>query len=281
MKIFFQFLISKIFWLNVLIAIILFVFLAWLTLFSLGLFTKHGEAISVPDLNGMTLEEVKAALDENNLRFEVIDSVYLTSKKKGTIVDQSPSPNFKVKENRKIFLTMNATLPERVHTPELVGVSLKQATANLETYGLRVGSLKYVPDIGKNVVLKQLYKGKEIKRGELVNKGEAIDLVLGMGASDEKTSVPFIIGLKISEASIKLNENFLNIGAIICDETVKSSQDSAKAKIWKQAPVPNKNVEIKMGSSIDIWITNKTELIPTDSSSVINNNEDELDIEID
>ena len=55
---------------------------------------------------------------EKKLQFEVTDSVFLTDKKRGTITAQSPNPDFKVKENRKIFLTMNAFYPERVQVPD-------------------------------------------------------------------------------------------------------------------------------------------------------------------
>ncbi|OFX24463.1 MAG: hypothetical protein A2033_13665 [Bacteroidetes bacterium GWA2_31_9] len=265
MKNFFKFFISKTFFINLGIAIIATVIILWVTFFSLESFTHHAETISVPDFRGLTLDEITTITQEKGLRFEVTDSVYLTDYKKGTVVDQNPPSEFKVKENRKIFITMNAIMPEQVQIPELVGVSLRQATAYLETFGLKLGKLSYVPDIGKNVVLKQTYKGKEIKSGTLIEKGKTIDLVLGLGESKEKTTVPSILGLNISDASTKLAEFSLNLGAIICDETIKSEKDSLSAKIFKQFPMPMPNSEIRLGSGIDIWITNNKELILTDT----------------
>lgn len=267
MKDFFRFLISKIFWLNIAIALVIFVLLVWITFVSIDSYTQHDEAISVPDLRGLTVGELEEVISEKSLRYEITDSVYLTDKKRGTVVDQSPSPDFKVKENRKIFITMNAVLPERVLMPELVGVSLRQATAYLETFGLKVGKLSYVPDIGKNVVLKQVYKGKPISTGDYIEKGQSIDLVLGLGESNEKTTIPNLHGLSLNQVFEKLTEYSLNIGAIVCDESVKTSADSVLAKVYKQFPNPSSDSEISLGASMDIWLTKKMELVPKNNET--------------
>ncbi|OFX60304.1 MAG: hypothetical protein A2046_05720 [Bacteroidetes bacterium GWA2_30_7] len=269
MKNFFKFFISKTFFINVGIALIVTVVILWITFLSLESFTQHGETIAVPDFRGLTLEEITQLTNEKGLRFEVTDSVYLLDEKKGTVVDQNPPPDFKVKENRKIFVTMNAIMPERVQVPDLVGVSLRQATAYIETFGLKVGKLSYIPDIGKNVVLNQKYKGKDIKTGSLIEKGKAIDLVLGLGETKERTSVPKIIGMNIEEATTKLAEFSLNIGAIVCDESIKTVKDSSSAKIYKQFPMPMPKSEISLGSGIDIWITNDKTLVPTDTTTYV------------
>lgn len=269
MKNFFKFFLSKTFFINLAIAIIASLIILWITFFSLASFTHHGESIAVPDFRGLTIEEITQLIDEKGLRFEVTDSVYLTDHKKGTVVDQNPPPDFKVKENRKIFITMNAVMPERVQVPDLVGVSLRQATAYLETFGLKVGKLSYIPDIGKNVVLKQTFRGKEIQTGTLIEKGKSIDLVLGLGETNEKTTVPRIIGMTMDEATTKLAEFSLNIGAIVGDETVKFEKDSSSAKIYKQFPMPMPDSEIRLGSGIDIWITNDKALVPTDTTTIV------------
>ena len=125
----------------------------------LRIFTRHGQALSVPDLTGYSLEEVDSLLTERNLRFHVVDSVYNTNFPRGSVTDQNPHPEFKVKENRTIFLTINAFNPEFISMPNVVGVSLRQATAIIETAGLKIGKLIYVPDIAKDNVLKQRLMG--------------------------------------------------------------------------------------------------------------------------
>lgn len=184
---FIDFIFSKIFFKHLLLAIVAANIIFWGSLFFLNFYTRHGEAIPVPDLHGMSIEQALKKLQENNMLGIITDSVFLTDKPKGTIIDQNPPISFKVKNGRKVFLTINAFYPERVQIPNMVGVSLRQAKAMLETYGLKIGKLRYVPDIAKDNVLEQKYKGKKIAEGTLVEKGSLIDFVLGKGDIEEES----------------------------------------------------------------------------------------------
>ncbi|HBX53486.1 MAG: hypothetical protein A2275_17270 [Bacteroidetes bacterium RIFOXYA12_FULL_35_11] len=181
-----QFIFSKQFLKHFIISLILGNVLLWGSLFFVDIYTRHGEAIPVPNLNGITYNEAVKILDDLKMTCVITDSVYLSDKPKGMIVDQNPPADFHVKSGRLIFVTVNSMFPERVKMPDIVGVSLRQAQAVLETYGLKVGKCKYVPDIARNNVLKQSYKGKKISEGSIIEKGSRIDLVLGKGDPEEK-----------------------------------------------------------------------------------------------
>ncbi|MDR3094399.1 MAG: PASTA domain-containing protein [Bacteroidales bacterium] len=147
----------------------------------LRFYTHHGEALTVPDLKGMTVHEANQLLKDSNLRGKVSDSIYLAKAKPGTIVSQLPEASSLVKENRTVYYVINAVKPEMVKMPDVVGVSLRQATSILEAQGLKVGKLQHIPDIAKDNVLRQTYKGKDIRKGTKIVKGAAIDLQLGSG----------------------------------------------------------------------------------------------------
>ena len=100
-KTIFQFLKSKFFWKNILLAIGIFLALFIFVLIMLRFITRHGEEVVVPDLRGMYLEEAEVALQNSGITFEVIDSVYLRSKGKGEITEQSLMPDTKVKRVEK------------------------------------------------------------------------------------------------------------------------------------------------------------------------------------
>ena len=186
---FFQFLKSKIFLINLLIALVLIASVFGFTYRWLDKYTKHGETISVPDLRGLSPEKVKDFLKDKHLRYEIVDSIYELKKRKGTVIEQDPLTDSKVKENRTIYLTVNAKMPPQVKMPNLMDVSYRQAEAILQTYGLKVGEVIYKPDLAKNAVLAQQYRGKEIKPETMIPKGAVIDLVLGDGlANDEKNN---------------------------------------------------------------------------------------------
>jgi eukaryotic-like serine/threonine-protein kinase len=93
----------------------------------------------VPDLRGLTVAEAEMVTNARKLRYQVSDSVFISHEARGTVIDQNPIPNFRVKENRTIFLTINAMNPERIAVPDVTGVSLRQARAIIETNGFEVG----------------------------------------------------------------------------------------------------------------------------------------------
>lgn len=230
----------------------LFLFIEFVFL-AIRVYTRHGQALSVPDFSGMNLEETTSLIDSKRLRYQIIDSVFIQGQIPGTIVAQNPSANTKVKENRTIFLTINAINPEKIKMPNVVGVSIRQAEARLLTSGLRVGARRYVPDIGRDYVLRQLYKGRDISEGKMIIKGSAIDLVLGLGASDQISYVPDLKMLTLTKAQEVASESYLNIGAIIPDNSIETAADSLKAVIWKQRPEPG--ASINYGHEIDVWLT--------------------------
>ena len=116
----------------------------------------------------------------------MIDSIYDSEKVPGTVLDQDPAPNSNVKENRMIYLTINATQPPDVKMPDLVDVSFRQAEAMLQSFGLITGEITYKADLAKNAVLEQRYRNKIIKPGTMLPKGSEIDLVLGDGLGEDE-----------------------------------------------------------------------------------------------
>lgn len=148
---FWKFIKTKRFWIHLGIITGITVLVLVVVFQSLKLYTRHGTAISVPDLTGLTEQELEDFVDEHDFEFIVIDSVYNPEKVKGSVISQNPLPGAEVKKGRKIYLTIIAYTPEMVEMPNLKDLTSRQATAMLETYGLKVGNINFVPDIGKTV----------------------------------------------------------------------------------------------------------------------------------
>ena len=74
----------------------------------LNVVTKHNQELVVPDFSNMTVAEAEAAAAEARMRVEVTDSVFVKRMKKGAVRDQNPAPGSRVKEGRRISLTINA-----------------------------------------------------------------------------------------------------------------------------------------------------------------------------
>lgn len=242
---------SKIFWINVAIATAIFFIAVTITMNWLDSYTQHGETITVPDLKGMSMEQVERQLKSKNLQYAVFDSLYEKDSKPNSVLDQNPKPDAKVKENRTIYLTVNAFNPPQFKMPKLVDKSLRQAQIEIESYGLVVGQLTYIPDMAQNAVLKQLVDGKEIKPGDLIAKGTAVDLVLGDGLGNSQVEVPFLLNLSPNEAKFVLIASSLNIGAVVFTGSIS---DSSKVVVVKQIPSAVDGRTLNMGESIDLFL---------------------------
>jgi beta-lactam-binding protein with PASTA domain len=177
-----KYLTSRVFFAQILAAIaivgvITFVFFYWITFI-----TNHGEEIVVPNLMKMSEEQAENKLDELGLDYQVIDTLdYNPDFPKLAIVQQEPIPNSKVKGGRVVYLKINADSYKKVAVPDLVDKTYRQAVPTLTALGLLEGSITYVPHLGKDMVLKMMMDGKEVKPGTKVLKATKIDLVLGDG----------------------------------------------------------------------------------------------------
>ena len=259
---FFKFLISKTFLRHLLLAAAVALIIILVTLVWLRLYTHHGQAISVPNLTGLTFDEADDVVSSRKLNIEVLDSIYATDMPRGTVVKQNPEPNSKVKVRRRIFVTMNAVNPEKVSMPNLVSLSDRQATLALENAGLELGEISYKPDFAVNSVLQQKIDGSVIEEGTQIEKGSRVDLVLGMGLSKETTLVPDLQRLDLATAKAAISNRFLNFGLATYDHSVNNEEDSLHAWVYRQNPDYDGFSRVNKGMEVFVWLTVDSTLLP-------------------
>jgi len=266
-----RFLVSKVFLINLLIALLILIGGIVGVLHYLDDYTLHSKTIEVPNLVDAHISAADSLVaGENDFSAIIADSVYQKGKKAGFVVEQNPQAGTTVKPGRKIYLTISTSEPPKVSMPNLVDMSLRQATSLLETFGLEIGELTYEPDLCKNCILEQHINGKEIEQGERVERGIKVDLIVGAGLGNELTTVPFLIGITSQMAEDVLKSKSLNIGGILYDETVETKEDTIMARVSRQIPMHSEAPTVRMGSAVDIFLTVDTNkikytVIPTDS----------------
>lgn len=236
--------------------------------------TNHGESITVPDLVGLNISEIDKILSQRDLRYEVIpDSSFTTKFSPLEIIYQNPNKGAKVKEGRKIYLTLNSIKPPKIKMPQLINGSVKNAQLILKTYDLLLGKINYVPDKAANAVIQQYYNGKIVLAGSLVSKGSTIDLDIGNGLGNQIFEIPNLIGLDLDEGKFTILGSGLSIGKInyekegiiymnYFDENGNEKIKEINADIgiiFKQNPkFPRK---IKIGRKIDLWVISDSVLV--------------------
>ena len=145
-------------------------------------YTGQTNYIKVPDLYGLNMSEVEKIIGEKKLNFEVSDSIfYDPAISPNTVVSQTPIKDKEVKKNRKIYLTINPSDFSNVIFPDLIQLTKRAAISQINALDLEMGSIEYVDNIGKDVVLEVKFNDSIIKSGQLIPKKSKIDLVLGNG----------------------------------------------------------------------------------------------------
>ena len=231
---------------SILLALIIIVVLIVIFFFSyLPRATNHGETITVPNIEGMQINQLESFLGSKDLRFEVNDSSYSSEQPPLAVLKQYPHAGAKVKEGRKIFISVNRINPPTVPVPNLVDGSIVNAEAVLQSNELKRGRIMLVPG-PFNVVKEMKYKGAHIEPNVRVPKGAVIDLVVESGHADIVELVD-MVGWEFEDAKLFV------IGANLNMET-KKVEDTVGYNpiVLKQKPEGPQNV--KVGDVVTIWI---------------------------
>ncbi len=217
----------------------------------LPLVTKHGESITVPDLEGMSMEEAQTFLTKRNLRLEVFDSTFIPGIEPMTIISQNPSPMVNVKENRKIYITVTPRYAPKVLFPDVIDISFQMVEKILRNNGLVLGKIQYRPDLAQNAVLETLLNGIRIKPGDSVYKGSTIDIVVGDGRGSDRFLVPKLEGLSLEDAEYIILGSGLQIGLIEYEE----NDEIELGQIIRTKPSHANGDIIRIGDVINLWVS--------------------------
>jgi beta-lactam-binding protein with PASTA domain len=227
------------------------------TVFYLDSYTNHGQQIVVPNLVGKNIAEIGSQLENLDLNYEILDSIYDPKKPEGTILEQDPLPTalsmVSVKEDRIIRLSVSKK-SRLVEMPSLIDKSQRFAESILKNRGLKF-KVQYQPSNEANgAVLSQLFKGKSVQEGTRIPIGSTIVLVVGKNDAGEPVEIPNLYGLTIYEAKDRL-ANLGSFGFLpVCDGCV-TQEDSLVARISSQSPEYIEGILIPAGTTITVYAT--------------------------
>lgn len=253
--------------------VIAFGLLAFLSVFYFYIFlpssTNHGETITVPDLEGMEMSKLDDFLSNHDLRYEISDSSYSEDFPPLTVLQQFPKSGSKVKENRKIYITLNRVTPPTVPMPDLVDRSRINAEVVLKSNELRRGHIILEASPFLNLVKEMRYMGKPIPAGTRVPKGSVIDLVVGDGNGRSDFRIGKLIGDSYETALFKLQGWNLHLGTIEIPSGVDTTGTSPV--VYKQ--YPDVNEQVRVGDPVDLWLAPPGYKEPIDNEEEPESNE--------
>ncbi len=250
---FFEYLKTKTFRKNLLIATVSIIAFLLVIFYSLGYYTHHGEGMPVPKLKGLSIGRAVELLEAQGLRYQINDSVYLIDKEPGIIVEQDPDPNTNVKANRTIYLIITRDAPN-IKFPDIAGKTFLEVRSILNNYQLKVGDTSYVSDVARDVVISTSFGGSSISKGQQIPKGSKVDLILGDGLGASEVDIPNLLGLLLNEARLSLIGSSLVLGEVTYEGTVV---DTVGAKVIRQLPAISDTLnKVSIGTQIDVVLSN-------------------------
>lgn len=215
--------------------------------------TNHGETVTVPDLKGMKIEELDSFLAQHKLQYELNDSAYSSDFPPLTVVRQFPKEGSSVKEERKIYISINRVSPPTVPIPDLVDRSRINAEVVLKSNELTRGKILFEPSPFLNLVKELRYQGKPIAAGVRVPKGSVIDLVIGDGNGSADFTIGNLVGDAYEQALYKINGWNLHLGDVEIPEGIDTT--GIVPFVYKQLPLPGDSVRV--GDPVTLWLAPK------------------------
>ena len=186
-KEFFSFKANRFFWINIIAMVVVAVLIVVGTLKGLDIYTRHGEAVIVPDVKGMSVSEAEKMFRNHGLTCVVSDSSYVKNKPSGIILDLNPSVGQKVKEGRTIYLTINTLSTPLSVVPDVAdNSSVRQAQAKLIAAGFKLTENRMVSG-EKDWVYGVIDQGRQLQIGDKAPIGATLTLMVGDGVQSTAT----------------------------------------------------------------------------------------------
>ncbi len=212
--------------------------------------------VDLPDMRGMSYEKVKNdPMYSQNFKIQVEGNDYSEEYPLGTIMDQDPKPNRKVKVGSLVKVRVSNG-PKRVVVPPLAGDEATVAFGKLNDLGLAYSETKtYSDDVAEGYVI-----GTDPAAGSEVQGGANITVYVSMGGNKKMIKVPDVTGLPLDSAKLMLNGYKLKVGTVTPVES-----NLPAGTVIDQDPSPESQIET--GSFVNLTVV-ASDTVETTSQTV-------------
>jgi len=182
-------------------------------LFWLKIYTNHGQELTLPNYIGEHIDASQEDAEKKSFSLIVNDSIHIVDKKGGEIIVQNPKGGTKVKENRKIYVTITkgiADTKDLSGLPVLYGRNYSRKQKELSYMSIFTKIKDYQYDSGEpDHILGVWYKGKKIINAQGKRKnveivvGDTLEFTLSKRAGAE-LNIPDLMCRSLAEAKMVL-----------------------------------------------------------------------------
>jgi eukaryotic-like serine/threonine-protein kinase len=171
-------------------------------------YTRQGDTILLPDVTGLPLTDAQDVLMSEGFRIMEQERTE-PNHPPGTVIQQSPNANTRVKEGRKVLLTISRGLAPVV-VPKIQG-SQREAEITIQNAALRLGRVDYAVSnhFPVGVVMFQ-----SMPAGSRIPAGSYIDITLSLGRVESHRSVPAVSNINYDLAQRMILQSGLTPGRV-------------------------------------------------------------------
>lgn len=235
----------------ILVFIIGVVWFLWASIFS-DWFRPADQSFPVPDLQGMTLTEIRQDPEITD-KFEIVEGEFVASEKfeAGEVVRQDPEAETMVKGEDKITITVDISLGgDELTIPKVENMERRKALELLRTrMGLIVSEeFESSDDITKDYAIRT-----DLPEGTPVKRGDTVTLVVSSGPEIKPVEVISFTGQKLDTVKGQIKDMELVVGEVTDDPTADQEPGTVT---WQSIPA---GTTVLAGTKIDLRVS----VVPT------------------
>ncbi|GEM_PF-330324 len=209
---------------------------------------SHPHTLTVPNLAGMTEEQVEAALERAGLVLGGV-SWQPAAQAWGTVISQNPRAGTAVRRGAEVSVAFSSgPQTQTLEVPLVLRMELEDAKDRLARHGLHLGEVNYTysSGVGEGTVLSQ-----EPAAGRFVPQGTAVDLTVARRRHSRVIAVPNLVGLSRFKAEHHLEFLGLRLGAV----REEAATDVPEGEVVSQSPAPG--IPVPRGTEVSIRVAGR------------------------
>lgn len=160
--------------------------------YALDIYTRHGEAIPVPNIRHKSQADAEQLLQDQGLAMMVTDTGYVKTLPANYILEQIPVAGEKVKSGHVVYVIINSGNTPTITLPDIIdNSSLREAIAKLKAMGFKVGPPKYITG-EKDWVYGVTVRGKNVATGDKIPVDATVTVLAGNGERGADDAINYV-----------------------------------------------------------------------------------------
>ena len=202
-----------------------------LVIFGVVILNQDTERISAPNLEGMTVEQVREKFE--NITILVVDSDYHETYQEGQIINQNPRANASVLKGSEITVVVSkGPRPKEMVMDTLMAENQKVAVDFLIELGVKEDNISIRTENSTTIAAGKVIRTDPVA-GETIGADQTVIIWISLGPEVQERTLPNVQGLNLNTALMMLERNgFKNV----LTNPVESSK--AKDTVISQSHTP-------------------------------------------